>query len=183
MLNAVRGVIARPSTTFDASFDFGGRCLPSVPRLPPPPPTLHLVSHSPSHKLSSLNPYHSRPSLCIQLNGPACSFERLVKNHDDRQRRLFSTFTLLYFCYIAPIVLSTWHATLSRHSHLVSRSLVTLLHPKSLHCSPGLWPPYRPLHVLYTYPHIQLCLANGVRHPRRVLRRKSLPSTILCLFC
>jgi len=26
-----------------------------------------------------------------------------------------------------------------------------------------------------TYPHIQLRLANGVRHPRRVLRRKSLP--------
>lgn len=66
-------------------------------------------------------------------HSPACPFERLVKNHDDRQRRLSSIATLLYSRYIAPIALSTWHATLFRHSRLVSRSLVTLLHPKSLH--------------------------------------------------
>lgn len=79
-------------------------------------------------------PYHSRPSLCIQLDSPACPFERLVKNHDVRRRRLSYIPSLLCSCHIAPIALSTRHATLSRRSHLVSRSLVTLLHPKSLHC-------------------------------------------------
>jgi hypothetical protein len=86
-----------------------------------------------SAQVKEPNPYHSRLSLLHPAHSPACPFERLVKNHDDRQRRLSSIATLLYSCYIAPIAPSTWHATLFRHSRLVFRSLVTLLHPKSLH--------------------------------------------------
>jgi hypothetical protein len=94
--------------------------------------------------ISQLEPYHSRLSLCIQLDSPACPFERLVKNHDVRQRRLSYISILLCFRDIAPIALPTRHATLFRRSHLVSRSLVTLLHPKSLQCR--IYTP-RPSHV------------------------------------
>jgi hypothetical protein len=134
-------------------------CVGVLPCLPPPHSSFSLSYHSlsplpPSHAVVCLSfffssfscessslvravvsrPYHVCPSLCIQFDSPACPFERLVKNHDVRQRRLFFIPSLLYSCNIAPIALSTWHATLSRRSHLVSRSLGTLLHPKSLHC-------------------------------------------------
>ena len=129
-------------------------CLPPPPH--PSPSTYHSLPPSASQSCCNLPLFfflaflvshpssQSRPPLATnltmfvhpfaQLDHPPCSFERLVKNHDVRQRRLFFIPILLYSCNIAPIALSTWHATLSRRSRLVSRSLGSLLHPKSLHC-------------------------------------------------